>query len=282
MNVNQEQLNRTLVFLRWKLEHNSKIIDEIKIANYLKSSIEEAANIMEKLSDMRAIILNIKANCPICKNDFCVEDINISIKCNECGNTFSLSQNKRYLHYYYTINESHKEFRKIREYPQLSIVSKYFQGDINNMNTNKVNVFLSYCHADEDYKNKLNIHLSPLKRMSKINEWDDRELKAGTQFDEIIKRHLEKDDVIILLISADFINSDYCYNTEMQKAMERCKKGQCKILPIIVRPCLWNITPLKDFLALPKDGKPLSTYENEDIAYLEIVEAINQEIDSFR
>lgn len=243
--------------------------------------MDEAANILLKLYDMRAITINMEVNCPICKNNYYINDVDSLIECNECGNKFYPRQNKRLLHYYYKINEYYKDFKQPKTSPQLSLVSKYFQGDSVNMNSDKVSVFLSYCHVDEDYKNKLNIHLAPLKKMNKIKEWNDRELIVGSQFNNIIKKHLEEDDIIVLLISADFINSEYCYDIEMQKAIERCKNGQCKIIPVIVRPCLWQITPLKDFLVLPQDGKPISTYENKDNAYLEIVSAINQEIDNY-
>nr|WP_275955362.1 toll/interleukin-1 receptor domain-containing protein [Mediterraneibacter glycyrrhizinilyticus] len=145
----------------------------------------------------------------------------------------------------------------------------------------KVKVFLSYCHVDEMYKEELDKHFAPLKRSNKVETWNDRELKAGTKFDDNIKSHLNQDDIIILLISSDFFASDYCYNIEMQRAIERANRRECILIPIIVRPCLWTETPIKDILALPKDGKPISKYEDKDEAYLEIVTAVSDMIDSF-
>ena len=90
----------------------------------------------------------------------------------------------------------------------------------------KVKVFFSYAHADETYKNELNKHLSPLKRSEKIEAWNDEELLPGSSFDDEIKQKLEQSDIIILLISSDFINSDYCYEIEMQNAMTRAERDE--------------------------------------------------------
>ena len=145
----------------------------------------------------------------------------------------------------------------------------------------KVKVFLSYSHKDEEYKNELDKHLSVLRRSEKIDTWNDRMLQVGTKLDEDIKKHLREDDIFIFLISADFIASDYCYNIEMQKAIERAKANECVVAPVIVRPCLWQELPIKEFLALPKDGKPISKYDDKDEAYTEVVSAIRKLIDSF-
>ena len=149
------------------------------------------------------------------------------------------------------------------------------------MNKNKVKIFLSYSHIDEEFKNKLDVHFAPLKRNNKVDTWNDRKLIPGTLFDEEIKKHLTEDDIIILLISADFINSDYCYEIEMTTALERMKNGTAVVIPIILRPCLWQETSLKDIQALPKDGKPISKYEDSDDAYFEIVKSINNIIEDF-
>lgn len=279
--MNQEQLERILHFLQWKLKHNKLNIDEAKVARYLKISIIEATNIFSKLYDMRAIIVDERIYCPSCNHDYIINDVNETIICTECGSSFAPLLHKNLIKYFYRINESYKDFKKEEVKPKLSVVSKLTQGDYERMSVSQVRVFLSYCHADEDFKNKLNKHLAPLKRCNKVKEWDDRQLIVGTLFEDTIKKHLQEDEIIILLISSDFINSDYCYNVEMEKAIERAKIGTCKIIPIIIRPCLWQITPLKDFLALPEDGKPISTYENEDLAYLEIVTELNKQIQDF-
>lgn len=121
--------------------------------------------------------------------------------------------------------------------------------------------------------------MSPLKRSEKIEAWNDEELLPGSSFDDEIKQKLEQSDIIILLISSDFINSDYCYEIEMQNAMTRAEKKECHVVPVIVRACLWKKTPLGNIIALPKDGKPVKTYEDMDEAYLEIAEGIEKIVD---
>lgn len=127
----------------------------------------------------------------------------------------------------------------------------------------------------------LDKHFAALKRSDKVETWNDRRLVPGCKLDEDIKKHLGEDDIIILLISSDFIVSDYCYNIEMCKAIERVENRECIVIPIIVRPCLWTETPLKDILALPEDGKPISQFADCDEAYLEVVSAVNKMLNSF-
>lgn len=143
----------------------------------------------------------------------------------------------------------------------------------------KIKIFLSYAHADESFKNEIYKHLSPLKRSEKIKMWSDKELLPGSSFNDEIKEKLKQSDIIILLISADFIDSDYCYEIEMQNAIIRAEKEECYVVPVIVRDCLWKDTPLKDILALPKNGKSIKGYEDMDKAYLEVAEGIKKIVD---
>lgn len=139
------------------------------------------------------------------------------------------------------VREEKDELRFPVEYEQYDEVQK----------KRKVKVFFSYAHADETYKNELNKHLSPLKRSEKIEAWNDEELLPGSSFDDEIKQKLEQSDIIILLISSDFINSDYCYEIEMQNAMTRAERDECYVVPVIVRACLWKETPLRNIIAFP-------------------------------
>lgn len=143
----------------------------------------------------------------------------------------------------------------------------------------KVKIFLSYAHADESFKDELYKHMSPLKKSEKIKMWSDEELLPGSSFNDEIKEELEQSDIIILLISADFIASDYCYEKEMKNAISRAEKEECYVVPVIVRDCQWQYTPLKDILALPKNGKSVKGYEDRDKAYSEIAEGIGKIVD---
>jgi hypothetical protein len=116
-------------------------------------------------------------------------------------------------------------------------------------------VFVSYSHIDEELKDAVLRHLKPLERMNLINEWHDRKLLAGDAWGNEINRNLEEADIVLLLVSIDFINSKYCYDVELDRALERHAEGTCRVVPIILRGCLWQHTPFAKLQALPRDGK---------------------------
>ena len=94
-----------------------------------------------------------------------------------------------------------------------------------------VEVFLSYAHKDEKLREQLEKHLSGLKRQGVISDWDDREIGAGEEWAGKIKQHINSADVILLLVSADFLASDYCTDVEMRRAMERHEAGEAHVIP---------------------------------------------------
>ena len=132
-------------------------------------------------------------------------------------------------------------------------------------------LFFSYSHADENYRNQLETHLSALKRQGLIATWHDRRITAGSHVGETIDANLNAAEVILLLISPDFINSDYCYERELARAMERHEKGEARVIPVILRPCDWHSLSFGKLLAAPKDGKPISRWPDLDEAYLDVV-----------
>jgi hypothetical protein len=135
-------------------------------------------------------------------------------------------------------------------------------------------VFFSYSHKDEDLRNELEVHLSGLKRQGVISTWHDRRITAGTELGSAIDGNLNAADVILLLVSPDFINSDYCYEKEMDRAMERHKSGAARVIPVILRPCDWHGLPFGKLLATPTDGKPVTKWPDRDEAFLNVVQAI--------
>ena len=136
--------------------------------------------------------------------------------------------------------------------------------------------FISYSHKDELALGRLHTHLAMLRRENLIDAWYDREILAGGDIDNDIAAQLKQSEVFIALVSPDFLASDYCYDKEMQRAIKRCKAGEIRIVPIIVEPCDWKSSPLNQFKALPKDGKPISNWDNENEAYLDIVEELRR------
>ena len=135
-------------------------------------------------------------------------------------------------------------------------------------------LFFSYSHADEGLRDQLETHLASLKRQGVISAWHDRRITAGSNFAQAIDDNLDSATVVLLLVSPDFIASDYCYDREMTRAMERHNSTQARVIPVILRPCDWHGLPLGSLLATPRDGKPITTWANTDEAFLNVVQAI--------
>ena len=139
-----------------------------------------------------------------------------------------------------------------------------------------LDVFISYSHVDEKLKEELVKHLQPLKRMGLIDEWHDRKLEAGDKWDQKISEHLEAADIILILVSIDFINSKYAYDIELDKALELQAENETRVIPIILRSCMWQHTPFAKLQALPVDGKPVATWPNQDEALAQVAEGIRK------
>ncbi len=137
-------------------------------------------------------------------------------------------------------------------------------------------VFFSYSHRDEKMRDELEVHLSMLKREGVIESWHDRRIDAGSELDNSIDVNLEDSDIVLLLVSPYFLASDYCYDKEMAKAMEMHNAGQAKVIPIILEYCEWDKALFGKLLAIPKDGKPVSSYPNYNEAFFEITKEIRK------
>ncbi|PLY39580.1 hypothetical protein CSZ94_25635 [Janthinobacterium sp. ROICE36] len=135
-------------------------------------------------------------------------------------------------------------------------------------------VFFSYSHADEALRDQLEMHLSLLKRQGHVEAWHDRRILAGDELDPAIKDNLESADVILLLVSANFIGSDYCYSKEMHRAIERHNAGEARVVPVILRPCDWHSAPFGKLMATPRDGKAITTWANTDEAFTDVVRQV--------
>jgi len=137
-------------------------------------------------------------------------------------------------------------------------------------------VFFAYSHCDEKMRDRLDAHLSTLKRMWLIDTWHDRKITAGDDIDDKIDCYLGTADLILLLVSPDFLSSDYCYKREMRRALARHRKGDARVIPVILRPVDWDKTPFARLLAVPKDGKPITRFTNRDAGYLDAAKAIRK------
>lgn len=135
-------------------------------------------------------------------------------------------------------------------------------------------LFFSYSHVDEEYRDQLERHLSLLKRNGAISTWHDRRIVAGEPLEGTISEAMERADIILLLVSPDFIASDYCFDIEMKRAMERHRAGEARVVPVIIRHCDWQSAPFGKLLGTPRDGKPVSAWSNKDEAFLDVVNSI--------
>ncbi len=139
-----------------------------------------------------------------------------------------------------------------------------------------ISIFFCYAREDEALLKKLKVHLSPLQRQRLISVWHDRDISAGTEWEQEIKTHLDAAQIVLLLVSPDFIASYYAYDTEMQRALERHRRGEAKVIPIILRPVYWHGTPLGELQALPTDGKPVTSWQDPDSAFYDVVKGIRK------
>ncbi|BAH40554.1 MAG TPA: toll/interleukin-1 receptor domain-containing protein [Gemmatimonas aurantiaca] len=137
-----------------------------------------------------------------------------------------------------------------------------------------IDLFFSYSHHDEAMRNELEVHLSMLKRNGLVRAWHDRRITAGSDLDREISEHLERADVILLLLSPHFLASDYCYETEAQRALQRHDERTAVVIPVILQPCDWLESPFRKLRATPSDGKPIAKFPNVNDAFLEVARDI--------
>jgi small GTP-binding protein len=144
-----------------------------------------------------------------------------------------------------------------------------------------IEVFISYSHTDESLCNELIKHLKPLERENIIGPWHDRKIGAGSEWKGEIDQHLESAGIILLLVSPDFMASDYCYDIEMKRALERRDKGEAAVIPIALRPVDWLNAPLAGLQSLPRDNKAVASshWKYSDEAFLEVAKGIRQAAD---
>ncbi len=142
-------------------------------------------------------------------------------------------------------------------------------------------LFYSYAHKDETMRDKLATHLKILQRQEKITVWYDRQIGAGDEWERQITTHLNSADIILLLISPDFMASDFCYNIEMERAIKRHNAREAVVIPVILRPTDWTGVSFSKLQALPKNAKPVTLWPDEDEAYLNIAEGIRKVAERF-
>jgi hypothetical protein len=144
-----------------------------------------------------------------------------------------------------------------------------------------VNTFFCYARKDAPLVDQLETHLRPLQRQGLINMWYDREISAGSEWEHEIDTHLNTAQIVLLMISPDFMNSDYSYSFEMQQALARHKHGEAIVIPVILRPVHWQSAPFAKLQVLPTSAKPVTSSEwhTLDEAFLNVAEGIRQAVE---
>ncbi|MEO1095713.1 MAG: toll/interleukin-1 receptor domain-containing protein [Cyanobacteria bacterium J06638_28] len=140
-------------------------------------------------------------------------------------------------------------------------------------------VFVSYSHKDEPYKDDLVVFLKALKNLGKIRIWQDRAIDAGNEWNQEILQALDSADIILLLITARFIGSDFCFSKEMTRALMHHEQRTARVIPIILSPCAWQQMPFAKLQVLPTDGKPVTEWSSHDAGYDNVIQGIARVVD---
>lgn len=143
-------------------------------------------------------------------------------------------------------------------------------------------LFCSYSRADDGLREALERHLASLRRSGLVADWHFRKIEAGSDWEREIDQRLASARIILLLVSPDFMNSDYCYDTEMGRALEMHGAGLARVIPVILRPVRWQDAPFKTLQALPRDGRPVITWPHVDEALLDVVNGIAAAAETLR
>jgi hypothetical protein len=137
-------------------------------------------------------------------------------------------------------------------------------------------LFYSYAHEDHELQEEVKKYLRMLEREGLIVGWDDRMIGAGSEWDGQILEALERADVILLLISADFLASDYCWDVEMKRALVRHNAREALVIPVILRPCSWMNAPFARLQCLPREARPVVLWDPREQGYLDVAEGLRR------
>jgi len=139
-------------------------------------------------------------------------------------------------------------------------------------------VFISYAHKDRKLRDELATHLSNLRNQGVISDWFDGDIPPGTEWKPQIMDRLQSAQIILLLISADFMASKFCYSIELKDAIARHDAKQARVLPIVLRPTDWEGAPFAKLQMLPSEARPVSAWSSRDAAFKDVVEGIRRAI----
>ncbi|GLV60400.1 hypothetical protein KDH_72200 [Dictyobacter sp. S3.2.2.5] len=169
--------------------------------------------------------------------------------------------------------EPAQRFSNIQEFNQAFKAACEEEGLVSSESTR---VFFSYAQRDQSLRDQLENHLSNLKYRGLITTWNAREIKAGENAIQQMNIHLNTAHIILLLISANFLASDYCYSQEMMQAIKRHQDGKAHVIPVLLRPVVFTDAPFAHLKPLPSNQKPVVTWRNRDSAFVDIALGIER------
>ena len=145
-----------------------------------------------------------------------------------------------------------------------------------------IKIFYCYAHQDRDLRDRIDKHLAGLKRRGHIVVWYDREIQPGRVWEHEVEKHLSTAGIILLLVSADFLDSDYCYSKEMQKALKMHDQGKVCVIPILLRPVDWHEAPFAKLQILPSGAKPITRWPDPEEALEDVARQIRAVVTTLR
>jgi formylglycine-generating enzyme required for sulfatase activity len=143
-----------------------------------------------------------------------------------------------------------------------------------------VDIFIAYSHEDLAFKEELKKFLRPMLREGRISLWDDYDIEAGQDWDATIKTRLYGADLVLLLVSSDSLASDYFYGKEVEVSLERHQRGEAVVVPVVLRHCDWEETPLGSLEALPEKGRPVVEWPTRDQAFQDVVTRLRRVVEA--
>ena len=143
-------------------------------------------------------------------------------------------------------------------------------------------VLVSYSRRDIDFFEELAAHLAVLQRKGKIELWHEGRIRAGDAWDEAIKRQVEQAEIFILLVSPEFLSSDFVWEQELPEIVKRHEKGEAIVLPVIVRPCAWQDSPIAAIQVLPSNGVPVALSSNPDRVWVTVTRYVEKAVREWR
>jgi TIR domain/HEAT repeats len=137
-------------------------------------------------------------------------------------------------------------------------------------------IFYSYSHLDVSLRDKLGTYLAPLRLQKKIEEWHDRKIEPGANWNTEISAQLEAAHLILLLVSAEFLSSEYCFGVEVEKSLSRLKRGEVSVVPVLLKPCLWKESPFSELQVIPRNAVPITSWASPDEAFTDVANEIRK------